>query len=95
MTDSISFCEAEAFLLNTRLVHAPTAMREKGAGRALERLSLLAQGVESRLVQALVQQEGSRPSVAVNMCENRGATGSSQTIAINRGAALACLSGSP
>jgi uncharacterized protein with von Willebrand factor type A (vWA) domain len=40
-----NFREAEAFLFHTRLVHVSTAMREKDAGRALERLSLLAQGV--------------------------------------------------
>ncbi len=39
------FHEAEAFLFHTRLVQVSTAMREKDAGRALERLSLLAQGV--------------------------------------------------
>lgn len=40
-----SFREAEAFLFHTRLVHVSAALREKDAGRALERLSLLAQGV--------------------------------------------------
>jgi uncharacterized protein len=39
------FREAEAFLFHTRLVHVSGAMREKDAARALERLSLLAQGV--------------------------------------------------
>jgi len=39
------FREAEAFLVHTRLVHVSGAMREKDVGRALERLSLLAQGV--------------------------------------------------
>jgi uncharacterized protein with von Willebrand factor type A (vWA) domain len=39
------FSEAEAFLFHTRLVHISAAMREKDVGRALERLSLLAQGV--------------------------------------------------
>jgi uncharacterized protein with von Willebrand factor type A (vWA) domain len=39
------FREAEAFLFHTRLVHVSAAMREKDAGRALDRLSLLAQGV--------------------------------------------------
>ncbi len=39
------FREAEAFLFHTRLVHVSAAMREKDVGRALERLSLLAQGV--------------------------------------------------
>src|SRR5215470_5263943 len=40
-----SFREAEAFLFHTRLVHVSGAMRERDVGRALERLSLLAQGV--------------------------------------------------
>jgi uncharacterized protein with von Willebrand factor type A (vWA) domain len=39
------FREAEAFLFHTRLVHVSEALREKDTGRALERLSLLAQGV--------------------------------------------------
>jgi uncharacterized protein with von Willebrand factor type A (vWA) domain len=39
------FHEAEAFLFHTRLVHVSVAMREKDATRALDRLSLLAQGV--------------------------------------------------
>ena len=39
------FREAEAFLFHTRLVHVSAALREKDVGRALERLSLLAQGV--------------------------------------------------
>jgi uncharacterized protein len=39
------FREAEAFLFHTRLVHVSAAMREKDAARALDRLSLLAQGV--------------------------------------------------
>jgi uncharacterized protein with von Willebrand factor type A (vWA) domain len=39
------FHEAEAFLFHTRLVHVSAALREKDAGRALDRLSLLAQGV--------------------------------------------------
>ena len=39
------FREAEAFLFHTRLVHVSAALREKDAGRALDRLSLLAQGV--------------------------------------------------
>jgi len=38
------FREADAFLFHTRLAHVSTAMREKDVGRALERLSLLAQG---------------------------------------------------
>jgi uncharacterized protein with von Willebrand factor type A (vWA) domain len=40
-----SFREAEAFLFHTRLVQVSGAMRERDVGRALERLSLLAQGV--------------------------------------------------
>jgi uncharacterized protein len=39
------FREAEAFLFHTRLVHVSAAMRERDAARALDRLSLLAQGV--------------------------------------------------
>ncbi len=39
------FREAEAFLFHTRLVQVSAAMREKDAARALDRLSLLAQGV--------------------------------------------------
>jgi uncharacterized protein len=39
------FREAEAFLFHTRLVHVSAAMREREATRALDRLSLLAQGV--------------------------------------------------
>jgi uncharacterized protein len=39
------FREAEAFLFHTRLVHVSAALRERDAGRALDRLSLLAQGV--------------------------------------------------
>jgi uncharacterized protein len=39
------FHEADAFLFHTRLVHVSAALRERDAGRALERLSLLAQGV--------------------------------------------------
>ena len=38
------FREAEAFLFHTRLAHVSAAMREKDVGRALERLTLLAQG---------------------------------------------------
>jgi uncharacterized protein len=40
-----NFREAEAFLFHTRLVHVSAALREKDAARALDRLSLLAQGV--------------------------------------------------
>lgn len=39
------FREAEAFLFHTRLVHVSDAMRERDPARALERLSLMAQGV--------------------------------------------------
>lgn len=39
------FQEAEAFLFHTRLVHVSSAMRERDAARALERLSLMAEGV--------------------------------------------------
>jgi uncharacterized protein with von Willebrand factor type A (vWA) domain len=38
------FREAEAFLFHTRLAHVSGAMKEKDAARALDRLSLLAQG---------------------------------------------------
>jgi uncharacterized protein len=38
------FREAEAFLFHTRLVHVSDAMKERDAGRALDRLSILAQG---------------------------------------------------
>lgn len=40
-----NFHEAEAFVFHTRLAHVSSAMREKNAGRALERLSLMSQGV--------------------------------------------------
>jgi len=39
------FREAEAFLFHTRLAHVSDAMKEKDAARALDRLSILAQGV--------------------------------------------------
>jgi len=39
------FREAEAFLFHTRLVHVSGAMRETDAGRALDRLGLMAEGV--------------------------------------------------
>ena len=39
------FREAEAFLFHTRLAHVSDAMNEKDAARALDRLSLMAQGV--------------------------------------------------
>jgi uncharacterized protein with von Willebrand factor type A (vWA) domain len=38
------FREAEAFLFHTRLAHVSGAMKERDAGRALDRLSILAQG---------------------------------------------------
>jgi uncharacterized protein len=38
------FREAEAFLFHTRLAYVSDAMKERDAGRALDRLSLLAQG---------------------------------------------------
>jgi uncharacterized protein with von Willebrand factor type A (vWA) domain len=38
------FREAEAFLFHTRLAHVSDAMKEKDAGRALDRLSIVAQG---------------------------------------------------
>lgn len=40
-----SFREAEAFVFHTRLVHISPALRERDATRAVERMSLLAQGV--------------------------------------------------
>ncbi|HEY0234119.1 MAG TPA: VWA domain-containing protein, partial [Afipia sp.] len=39
------FLEADAFLFHTQLVHVSDALREKDAGRALDRLGLMAQGV--------------------------------------------------
>lgn len=39
------FNDSEAFLFHTRLVHVSAAMRETDVGRALDRMSLLAQGV--------------------------------------------------
>jgi uncharacterized protein len=38
------FREAEAFLFHTRLAHVSDAMKERSAARALDRLSILAQG---------------------------------------------------
>jgi uncharacterized protein with von Willebrand factor type A (vWA) domain len=38
------FREAEAFLFHTRLAHVSDAMRERDAARALDRLSMMAQG---------------------------------------------------
>jgi len=40
-----AFREAEAFLFHTRLVHVSEAMRERDTARALDRLSLMAEGV--------------------------------------------------
>jgi uncharacterized protein with von Willebrand factor type A (vWA) domain len=42
-----NFREAEAFVFHTRLVHISPALRERDATRAVERMSLLAQGVGS------------------------------------------------
>jgi uncharacterized protein with von Willebrand factor type A (vWA) domain len=39
------FREAEAFVFHTRLAHISSAMKEKNATRALERMSLMTQGV--------------------------------------------------
>jgi uncharacterized protein with von Willebrand factor type A (vWA) domain len=39
-----TFREAEAFLFHTRLAHVSDAMKEKDAARALDRLSMMAQG---------------------------------------------------
>lgn len=38
------FCEAEAFLFHTRLAHVSDAMKERDPQRALDRLSMMAQG---------------------------------------------------
>jgi uncharacterized protein with von Willebrand factor type A (vWA) domain len=40
-----AFREAEAFVFHTRLIHISPALRERDATRAVERMSLLAQGV--------------------------------------------------
>ena len=40
-----TFREAEAFVFHTRLIHISPALRERDAVRAVERMSLLAQGV--------------------------------------------------
>lgn len=40
-----AFHEAEAFLFHTRLVHVSDALREKDTARALDRMSLMAEGV--------------------------------------------------
>jgi uncharacterized protein with von Willebrand factor type A (vWA) domain len=40
-----AFREAEAFLFHTRLVHVSAALRDRDVGRAVERLSLMTEGV--------------------------------------------------
>ncbi len=40
-----NFREAEAFLFHTRLVHVSSALKERDAARALDRMGLMAQGV--------------------------------------------------
>lgn len=40
-----AFREAEAFLFHTRLVHIAAALRDRNVTRAIERLSLMAQGI--------------------------------------------------
>ncbi len=40
-----SFREAEAFLFHTRLVHVSSALSERDASRALDRMGLMAQGI--------------------------------------------------
>jgi uncharacterized protein with von Willebrand factor type A (vWA) domain len=40
-----TFREAEAFVFHTRLIHVSPALRERDAQRAVERMSILAQGV--------------------------------------------------
>lgn len=40
-----AFFEAEAFVFHTRLIHISSALREKDAQRAVERLSLIASGI--------------------------------------------------
>lgn len=40
-----SFREAEAFLFHTRLVHVSSALSERDAARALDRMGLMAQGI--------------------------------------------------
>lgn len=40
-----AFREAEAFVFHTRLVHISHAMRDRDVGRAIERMSLMAQGI--------------------------------------------------
>src|SRR3546814_18833753 len=38
------FREAEAFVFHTRLIHVSPALKERNAAKAVERLSLIAQG---------------------------------------------------
>ena len=40
-----AFRQAEAFVFHTRLVHVSSALRERSATRAVERLTLMAQGL--------------------------------------------------
>lgn len=40
-----NFREAEAFVFHTRLVHVSSALSERDAGRALDRMGLMAQGI--------------------------------------------------
>jgi uncharacterized protein with von Willebrand factor type A (vWA) domain len=40
-----AFAEAEAFLFHTRLVHISDALKERDAARALDRMSLMVEGV--------------------------------------------------
>jgi len=42
---ALAFRQSEAFLFHTRLAHVSSALRERDAARALDRLSLMAQGV--------------------------------------------------
>jgi uncharacterized protein with von Willebrand factor type A (vWA) domain len=40
-----AFREAEGFVFHTRLIHVSPALRERDAGRAIDRLALIAQGI--------------------------------------------------
>jgi uncharacterized protein with von Willebrand factor type A (vWA) domain len=42
---ALAFKQSEAFLFHTRLAHVSSALRERDPARALDRLSLMAQGV--------------------------------------------------
>ena len=55
------FREAEAFLFHTRLAHVSDAMKERDAARALDRLSMMAQGRRRRHAD---RREPARPSTA-------------------------------